>query len=185
MKAMIALVAVTALLVIGCGQPTGYSATNYNLAVYENNTTASVAPLADGLSSRAVVTEFSVGSARTDVFDTLGDPDWIFYGNDQSWDPSVRDADAYHVYSDIGLSFRIFGDTVREITLLSDAWIASNGLIVGMSREQMFEILGSPNNVSYHEPRDFYEYTGYDIMVEVYTATDTVGEINIKEGNLR
>lgn len=173
------------ILAVGCGQMAGIgSGTNYNLSVSENESRALSASSANGPATRAVIEEFSIGVAREDVFDTLGTPDWIFYG-DQRFDTSVLDADAYHVYSDVGLSFRIFGDSVREITLLSDAWVASNGLVVGMSRDHMLEILGPEDRRNESTNKDFYTYDDYDIMVEVYHETDSVGEINIREGNLQ
>ena len=184
-KLLIATVAL-GLALLGCEIPDNYdqsdglAPSNMNLRVYGSSDASASARAAD----RGVTTEFYVGLQRQDVFDTLGDPDYIFYGNDLTYTPGVDyDADAYHVYHAVGLSFRIFGDTVREITLLNDDWIASNGLIVGMTMNEMLEILGDPARITETDNKDFYQYEEYDIMVEIYKPAYDVGEININEGN--
>lgn len=187
-SSLIILMFVLVLALVGCGPPTGYSPNpnpNLNLTVRENIETVPSLATSAAADSRAITAEFYVGLPRQDVFDTLGDPDSIFYGNGPPYfTPGVDyDADAYHVYRVFGLSFRIFGDSVREITLLNDDWIASNGLVVGMSRLEMLEVLGDGYKRFETEFKDFYEYDEYAISVEVYHAGDYVGEINIKEGN--
>jgi hypothetical protein len=121
------------LVVAGCGNSTDPKANdNYNLKIRGNK-----CGKANDICNRSVVEYFSIGSSRQDVFDTLGNPDAIFYGTTTCQPGVDNDKDAYFVYTSVGLSFRIFGSTVREITLLSSDWIASNGLIVGMSRSDM------------------------------------------------
>lgn len=123
-----------------------------------------------------------VGESRDTILSELGTPDAIFYGS-ESFPVTATDADAYHVYRKIGLSFRIFGDTVREITLLNEDWMAPNGLMVGMSLEEMLGMLGDPESISESDSKDFYQYPEHNIMVEIYKPAYDVGEIDISEGN--
>ncbi len=146
------------------------------------NTNLQVLPEAQILRSSGVI-EFHVGTERLFVFDNLGNPDFIFYGNDQTWPVTTRDADAYHVYSDIGLSFRIFGDEVKEITLLNDDWIGSNGLMVGLTITEALSILGNDYDYRDFPGKDFYDFPDIAIMIEVSDSTDRILEINIQEGN--
>ena len=136
MKRILMMTAFAGIVLFGCTlNGAGTDPSNMNISIRENDGGSAASP-------RAVVEQFSIGSPRQDVFYTLGIPDRIFYGT-IIYTPGVDyDADAYHIYDDVGLSFCILGDTVAEITLLSDDWIASNGLVVGMSRDEMIAILG-------------------------------------------
>jgi len=169
----LAIPAIILLLAMGCSE-TGPDST-------VNNTDLTIQSVTYG---KVITdsTEFMVGTARQYVFDTLGDPDVIFYGND-TWPASTRDADAYHMYNAIGLSFRIFGDEVKEITLLNGNWIGSNGLMVGLSIEQALIILGDNFDFQDFDGKDFYTFSDFDIMIEVSDATGEIQEINIREGN--
>lgn len=181
MKKSYLLILVSVVVAIaGCGTGGGFDpSSNYNLEVRENLPPSVMASIHD---SRALADEFHIGTPREDVFETLGEPNAIFYG-DVTYPIDTLDADAYHLYSSVGLSFRIFGPEVAEITLLNDDWIASNGLVVGMTREQMLAILGDDYRFFPAEIKDFYDYQQYGISVEVYHSTDSVGEINIQEEN--
>ncbi len=126
--------------------------------------------------------EFMIGTTRQYVFDTLGEPDTIFYGTTY-WSTDTTDADAYHFYGTVGLSFRIFGNEVKDITLVNDDWILSNGLVVGLSLSQALAILGDEYTYFDGAGKDFYEYSEYAIMIEVSDSTSKILEINLQEGN--
>jgi len=193
MKTATGAALMTALLLVACEEDVGENdsndegeieESNFNLMVYEATNAASSVP-----AKRVQATDrndssyFTIWSAREDVFRLLGDPDVIFYGDTTYTPGSDYTADAYHVYMEVGLSFLIIADKVTEITLLNDNWMASNGLIVGMTVSQMTDILGNDYKLVPASIKDFYNYDQYDISVEVYHHDDLVGEIGIGEGN--
>jgi hypothetical protein len=127
-----------------------------------------------------------VGMGRQQVFDTLGDADAIFYGPDTFTPGLDNDVDAYFVYNDVHLSFRIFGSSVREITILSAGteWLFDNGLCVGLTRAEALAALGTGYACFPNTGKDFYQYTSLGIVLEVSDASDRVTEINITSNSL-
>jgi len=128
-----------------------------------------------------------IGISRQQVFDALGDADSIFYGS-TTYTPGIdNNADAYFVYKDVHLSFMIFGPSVKEITILSGGteWGFDNGLQVGLTRSEALTILGGGYRYVPHAEKDFYEYSGYGIILEVVNATDLLSEINITSNALQ
>ena len=172
-------------LIFSCDNGIGSANENYNLEVYETGS-RSLLDENNRSISRSVVDYFKIGSLRMDVLDTLNNPDTIFYGP-TNYTPVADhlNEDAYFIYNAIGLSFRIFGTSVREITLLNSDWMASNGLIVGMNRNQMLEILGNNYDLQHFAIKDIYEYSQYAISVEVGNSDNLIWEINIQEENVK
>ncbi len=123
---------------------------------------------------------FDIGSTRQELFDTLGNPDLVFYGSTQ-YVPGVDiNADAYHVYRNIGLSFWIVGNYIKEITLLNSNWKISDGLAVGMTKTQMVDILGTEYKAQIFRTKGIYAYSKYSISVEVDNTSDRITEINVQ-----
>ena len=121
----------------------------------------------------------TVGMSRSDVFVNLGKPDAIFMGS-TTWPVSTTDADAYHVYSTVGLSFRIIGDTVQEITLLNTQWTCSLGLSVGMHIDEAISLLGPPDS----SVSGFYSYDDPEISLET-DGSGRIDQINILSSIVR
>jgi len=140
-----------------------------------------VGSLEDGATSLVSVV-LTVGIDRGTVFDLMGQPDIVFYG-DQRYRVTATDADAYHVYRDKGLSFLIFGEVVTGITLLGDEWICSNRLTGGLTLDEAVEILGDEYDVRPTEFKDFVVYNQYGISLEIYHSTNRADEVNITEFN--
>ena len=127
-----------------------------------------------------------IGMSREQVFDALGDADAIFYGS-TTYTPGIdNDVDAYFMYNDVHLSFRIFGPSVLEITILSAGteWGFDNGLRVGLTRDEALTILGSGYSYFPNDLKDFYQYASFGLTLEVINATDLLSEINITSNAL-
>ena len=118
-------------MLTACPNPTDLDSSNLNLEVYKTGSRAGLIDKSVIAGTRSIVSSFAIGSSRQSVFDTLGDPDAIFYGNTSYTPGEDYEADAYYVYNDIGLSFRIFGDSVKKITLLPvSGWLLMVLLLV-------------------------------------------------------
>jgi len=171
-KALFGTAAVLLVLLAGCSGTSG-DTSNRNLIVTRYSDAR----------AEALPEEFYIGMPRTDVFELISeDPSMVFYG-DVYYEVSEREADAYYFYGDLGLSFQILGDEVNEITLVNEDWIASNGLMVGITKDMALEILGDGYLFNEGVGKDFYEYQEYDISLEVSHSNGLVEEINIRANN--
>lgn len=84
------------------------------------------------------------------------------------------------------LSFRIFGSTVREITILSTGteWGFDNGLRVGLTRDEALAILGAGYLYTHYDLKDFSLYSSLGLSLEIINSTDLLSNINITSNAL-
>ncbi len=124
----------------------------------------------------ARVGDYTFNMSRNDVLASLGNPKFIFYGNNRYTLENLPE-NYYMSYGDI--SFRIGDDSVREITVLSPAYKFPNGLKVGDSEQKVKKIFGEDFNIREFEKKDFLSYEDENLMFEIHKQDRTVMEINV------
>ena len=123
------------------------------------------------------VGDFTFNMSKNDVLASLGNPKYIFYGNNRYTLKNLPE-NYYMSYGDI--SFRIGNDSVREITVLSPAYKFPNGLRVGDSEQKVKKIFGDDFNIREFESKDFLSYEDEYLMFEIHKQDRTVMEINVQ-----
>ena len=175
-KAVFVVVVLAVLSLASCDM--GLDTSNFNLLVTDSSASSSRASM--------IPEEYYVGMPREDVFSLLGSPTYIWDGGNQQaiTDLSNHTADAYYHFG-INLTFLIMGSEVVELTIESDQWVCSNGLICGMSPNEFEAIMGSDYLLNQYEFRDYYRFKQYGVVIEVSKPDGTIDQIGIDEDNAR
>ena len=122
------------------------------------------------------VGEYTFGISEDDVLESLGKPNFIFYG-DKSYTLDNLPRTYYMVFDDV--SFRILDDSVKEITAISPYYKFANGLGVGDSEQKIKEVFGDDFHIEETWKKDFLTYEDKSLVFEINKNDRTVMEINV------
>ncbi|MBW7989412.1 MAG: PDZ domain-containing protein, partial [Planctomycetes bacterium] len=122
------------------------------------------------------VGEYTFGISEDDVLESLGKPNFIFYG-DKRYTLDNLPRHYYMSFDDV--SFRIHDDSVKEITVLSPSYKFANGLGVGDSEQKIKQVFGDDFHIREFERKDFLNYEDKGLMFEIDKRDRTIMEINV------
>ena len=122
------------------------------------------------------VGDYTFGMSKDDVLKRLGKPKGIFYG-DKKYTLDNLPRRYFMSFGDI--SFGIYNDSVKGITVLSPSYKLPNGLRVGDSERKIKKAFGDDFKIEETKWKDFLSYKDEGLMFEIHKQDRTVMEINV------
>ena len=122
------------------------------------------------------VGDYTFGLSEDDVLESLGKPNFIFYG-EKRYTLDNLPRKYYMSFDDV--SFRIVDDSVKEITALSPSYKFANGLGVGDSEQKIKQAFGDGFQLKETQWKDFLAYEDKGLVFEIHKRDRTVMEINV------
>ncbi|MHC4487969.1 MAG: PDZ domain-containing protein, partial [Planctomycetota bacterium] len=122
------------------------------------------------------VGEYTFDISKDDVLESLGKPNFIFYGG-KSYTLDNLPRTYYMSFDDI--AFRILDDSVKEITAISPSYKFASGLGVGDSEQKIKQAFGEDFHLKKTWKKDFLTYEDEGLEFEINKNDRTVMEINV------
>lgn len=122
------------------------------------------------------VGNFYLKMMREEILPNLGNPDAIFYGSRRY---TVEDDphEAYYIFRSVGISFQFRGRDLVGMTVLDSRYSTTEGLKVGMTKDEVTGIMGSLGTA-----RGSEGYRRYNSMrLNLEFSGDNLREIEITE----